>query len=95
MVDYYPTKRTYRVPNATKRGNEHDVEDENDDEDDSDAHVGVELEKQKDDKTISMDKHLADELNHGDTDLPKFSPRAVPGIFLGYRLSPGGVWKGA
>jgi hypothetical protein len=25
--------------------------------------------------------------------LPKFSPQAVPGVFLGYDLSPGGQWK--
>ena len=25
---------------------------------------------------------------------PKFAPVAKPGIFLGYRLEPGGVWKG-
>ena len=26
--------------------------------------------------------------------LPKFASRAMPGIFLGYRLQPGGIWKG-
>ena len=26
--------------------------------------------------------------------LTKFSPRAMPGIFLGYHLQPGGLWKG-
>ena len=25
--------------------------------------------------------------------LPKFSPQAIPGVFLGYDLSPGGQWK--
>ena len=25
---------------------------------------------------------------------PKFAPKAVPGIFLGYVLQPGGKWKG-
>ena len=24
---------------------------------------------------------------------PKFAPRAMPGVFLGYELSPGGAWK--
>ena len=24
---------------------------------------------------------------------PKFAPRAIPGVFLGYELSPGGAWK--
>jgi len=26
--------------------------------------------------------------------LPKFAPRSIPGVFLGYELSPGGAWKG-
>ena len=41
-----------------------------------------------------VNKTLAQDIDHGFTDLPKFSPRAVPGIFLGHRMSPGGVWKG-
>ena len=28
-----------------------------------------------------------------DKKLPKFSPQAIPGAFLGYDLSPGGQWK--
>ena len=45
-------------------------------------------------KPDNVDKRLTDEIDHGDTVLPKFSPRGVPGIFLGHRMSPGGVWKG-
>ena len=26
--------------------------------------------------------------------LPKFGPNAVPGIFLGWNIHPGGRWKG-
>ena len=25
---------------------------------------------------------------------PKFAPSSKPGLFLGYRLEPGGLWKG-
>ena len=93
LIDYYPTKRTYRKKEGAKSVDADDEdEDDHEDEDIKENRDKVDLDVD-DSKPSPHDKHLIDELNHGDTDLPKFSPRAVPGMFR-YRLSPGGIWKG-
>ena len=100
LIDYYPTKRTYRksktVAKDRQNASEHaDLFDEIDDYDDEvegvDGHepnVHIDHEGQQEQKYASVNKLLGDEIAHGDTDLPKFSPRAIPGAFLGQRLSP-------
>ena len=94
LVDYYPTKRTYRKKDPAKSCKADDEEEDDLEDDDIKENREKGVPVKDDDKPSPHDKHLIDELNHGDTDLPKFSPRAVPGIFLRYRLSPGGIWKG-
>ena len=92
LVDYYPTKRTFRQGGSSSSKDrefdrEDDVEWEEVDSDVPDKEIG------KDDTNV-VSKTLAEEIDPGTKELPKFSPRGVPGIFLGHRMSPGGVWKG-
>jgi len=96
LVDYYPTKRTYRHGGSSSSKDKNvDHEDDiewGDDEHDVDSDMN-DREPRKDDISV-VSKSLAEEIDPGSKELPKFSPRGVPGIFLGHRMSPGGVWKG-
>ena len=97
FVDYYPTKRTYRKrPSSSSKDPDPDDADEADEEvDDTNnaSKVGEDITAQA--EVLEKNKsEFVDDIDHGDTDLPKFAPRGIPGIFLGHRMSPGGVWKG-
>ena len=102
LVDYYPTKRTYRKSRPSSGAKDKPAPDDDDDSDieeydaDDEPHDPLDsvVDMDKRDKRVVHDKHLADEIDHGDEELPKFSPRGIPGVFLGHRFSPGGVWKG-
>jgi len=96
LVDYYPTKRTYRKSRPASGVKDKPVHDDDGDSSDEECDADDEPSRLVDEvaATSNVDKHLADEIDHGDEELPKFSPRGVPGIFLGHRFSPGGVWKG-
>jgi hypothetical protein len=97
LVDYCPTKRTCRKSKSLSSKDpdpgEGDEADEELDDGNEPDNVGEDITAQAEllDKNKS---EIVDDIDHGDTDLPKFAPRRIPGIFLGHRMSPGGVWKG-
>ena len=90
LVDYYHTKRTC----ARKSAGSKDIPDEDKEDDlDDEEEENVDAVDQ-DEKREHVEKFLAHDIDHGFIGLRKFSPRGVPGIFLGHRVSPGGCLEG-
>jgi hypothetical protein len=81
LVDYYPTKRTYRESGKSKSSKRKSDDSDLEDSDGED-------ETGETDK-LAVTKKFVEGVDDQDTDLPKFSPRAIPGIFLGHRMASG------